>query len=113
VTTKNILARLGSANGEESIALKRAQDLEKKRRASNKAQKEEARNAKRRKAVVEVGTHAVTVFETIAARGLGTIDSLQVDTLQDMKAMLQRDDPEAPEAKANKAGLRDRVLALV
>jgi hypothetical protein len=42
--------------------LKRAQDLEKKRMASDKARKEEAKNAKRRKAVVEVVTHAVTVL---------------------------------------------------
>jgi hypothetical protein len=95
VTPKNISTRPLIATCEESIALKRAQDLEKKRRASDKAQKDEDKNAKRRKAVVEVVTHAITVLETIAARGLGTVDSLQVKYF---KAMLQHDDPEAPEA---------------
>jgi hypothetical protein len=70
--------------------------VDKKHRARHKAQKEEAKNAKRRKAMVdEVVTHAITVFETIAACGLGTVDSLHV---KDMKAMLQHDDPEALEA---------------
>jgi hypothetical protein len=59
------------------------------------AQEEDAKNAKRRKAVVEAITHAITVLETIVARGIGTVDSPQVI---DMKAILQHDDPEAPEA---------------
>ena len=59
--------------------------------------------------MVEAVTHAITVLETIAARGLGTVDSLQV---KDLKALLQHDDPEAPEAKGSKADLKDRVLAL-
>jgi hypothetical protein len=60
--------------------------------------------------VVEGVTHAVTVLETIAARGLDTVDSLEV---RDFKAMLQHDDPEAPGAKGNTADLvKDRVMAL-
>jgi hypothetical protein len=89
--------------------LKRAHDLEKKRKASDKAIKEEAKNANRRKAVVEAVTHAITLLETIAALGLGTVESLQVKYL---KAMLQYDDPKAPEGKGNKADLKERVLAL-
>jgi hypothetical protein len=87
----------------------RAQDLEKKRKASDKALKEEAKNAKRRKAVVEAATHAITLLGSIAARGLGTVESLQV---KDLKAMLQYDDPQAPEAKGNKADMKERVPAL-
>jgi hypothetical protein len=92
VITKNISSRQSNATGEESIALKRAQDLGKKRKASDKAQKEEAKNAKMRKAMVEAVTHAINVLETIAARGLGKVDSLQV---KDLKAMLNHNDPEA------------------
>jgi hypothetical protein len=40
--------------------------------------------------VVEVVTYAIIVHETIAARGLGTVDSLQV---KDLKAMLKHNDP--------------------
>jgi hypothetical protein len=83
--------------------------MEKKRRVSDKAHKEEANIAKSRKAVVETVTYAITVLETIAALGLGTVDSLRVKGL---KAMLQHDDPKASEAKGKKAGLRDRVVAL-
>jgi hypothetical protein len=43
--------------------------------ASAKAQREEEKNAKRRKAVVEVFTRTITVLETIAAFGHGTVDS--------------------------------------
>jgi hypothetical protein len=99
----------GNTTSEESIALKRAEDLEKERMASDRAQKEEAKNAKRRKAVVEVVTHAITILETIAACGLGTVDSLKV---KDLKAMLQHYVLEAPEAKGNNADLRDRVMVL-
>jgi hypothetical protein len=59
--------------------------------------------------VVENTTHGINVLETIAARGLGTVDSLQV---KDLKAVLQHDDLKAPEVKGNKAELMDRVLAL-
>jgi hypothetical protein len=103
VTAENMLSRPCSATSEESIALKRTQDMKKKRTASDKAHKEEA---KRRKALVEAVTHAITVFETIAVRGLGTVDSLQV---KDLKAMPHHDDPKAPEAKGD---LRDRVVLL-
>jgi hypothetical protein len=72
----NISSRPSSATGEEYIALKCAQQLGKKGRASDHAQKDEAKNTKRCKAVVEVVTHAVTVLETNAARGLSTVDSL-------------------------------------
>jgi uncharacterized iron-regulated membrane protein len=77
--------------------------MEEKHNASDKIQNGEAKNAKSRKAVVEVFTHA------IAARGLGTVEFLHI---KDLKAMLQHDDPKAPEAKHNKADLKDRVMAL-
>jgi hypothetical protein len=59
--------------------------MEKKRKASDTAQKDKAKNANRRKATAEVVTHAITVLKTIAARGLGTVESFQVKYL---KAML-------------------------
>jgi hypothetical protein len=46
-----------------------------------------------------VEAHAITVLKTIAARGLSTVGSLQV---QDFKAMLQDNDPEAPGAMATR-----------
>jgi hypothetical protein len=48
--------------------------------------------------VVKVVTNAIAVFETIAARGLDTVESLYL-AVRDLKAMLKHDDPEAPEAK--------------
>jgi hypothetical protein len=59
IIAKNMCSHLGSATGREPSALKRAQDLEKKRKAIDKALKEEAKNAKRRKAVVEAVSHAI------------------------------------------------------
>jgi hypothetical protein len=62
ITTKNIWSRQGSATGEESIALKRAQALEKKRKASDKALKEEAKNAKKRKVKKVRKTQSTYIF---------------------------------------------------
>jgi hypothetical protein len=40
--------------------------------------KEKAKNAKRHKAAVDAVTHGIILLETIAVRGLGTVDSLEV-----------------------------------
>jgi hypothetical protein len=82
----------------------RAQNLEKTRKVSDKAHEEEAKNAKRRNGVVEVVTRVVTLLETTAARGLGTVEFLHV---KDVKAMLHHDDQEVLEAKGKKADLMD------
>eukprot|EP00873_Tetraselmis_striata_P013839 jgi/Tetstr1/434103/TSEL_023247.t1 len=82
--------------------------LKKKRKASEKADPEAAREDKRRKTQCEAHTKLAALVEKISAGGLRVIDSLVVD---DLKAMLRSEArSKAPEPKGNKADSRPACL---
>jgi len=92
------------------MAIARAKDDEKKRKASEKADREAAREDKRRKTQCEAHAKSAALVEKIPAGGLRVIDSLVVD---DLKAMLRSEArSKASEPKGNKADLTARVLDL-
>jgi len=68
------------------MAIARAKDDEKKRKASEKADREAAREDKRRKTQCEAHAKSAALVEKIPAGGLRVIDSLVVD---DLKALLR------------------------
>ena len=109
ITARDIWGRPGSVTGREALEILRAKEVERKRLAHEKAARDEAREHKRRRAIVDSVTKGAHLLTTIGNNGPSILNGLLVG---DLKALLTHNDPENGEPKGNKAELLSRVKML-
>jgi hypothetical protein len=85
-----------------------SKDSERKRKAQEKADKDDERVSKRRRNVIGAIPKAPTLLEKIFEGGPSLVNSFHVT---DLKALLAHDDPRGG-VEGNKAELLERVMAL-
>jgi hypothetical protein len=110
ITAKNIWGLIGSATCAEALAILQFKDSERKRKAQEKAAKDEERELKRRRNVVDAITKALSLIEKVVKGGPSVVKSFRVTEL---KALLPRDESQGgTDVKGNKAELLERAMAL-
>jgi hypothetical protein len=109
ITAKDIWGLPGSATGPEALEILRAKEADRRRIAEEKYARDEAREQKRRRTIVDNVNKATHLLTTISNSGPSKLNSLVVN---DLKALLTHSDPEGKEQKGNKAELLARVKIL-
>lgn len=109
LSASNVWNMPGSVTGEQVWALARAKAEEKKRKQREATVRAEEREAKKRRTIVEGVTRGTTLLAKIAESGERAISSFNV---KDLEALLRHSDPLAPQPKANKAALLERIRGL-